>query len=200
MKRKTVYINLHPDYDYSTAIIQGYMDIRDYVRNVDWLIWEKPHQLVISGSIKDKEKAKEQHIQRAKVFAQRMKSCGFTVLVRNSRGEEWQEFIFDEISEDEMIEAELEFFDEPQTIYRARENIEKYRELLTGDKEKDELIFASIESEEYTIRVANEKELQRQEIIKSFWHKDDEDEEDEEDEEIMKKIEECQKDLFYVVE
>lgn len=23
MKRKTVYINLHPDYDYATAILQG---------------------------------------------------------------------------------------------------------------------------------------------------------------------------------
>ena len=200
MKRKTVYINLHPDYDYSTAIMQGYMDIRDYVRSVDWLGWENPHQLMISGNIKDKEKAKEQHIQRAKVFAQRMKNCGFTVLVRNNRGEEWQEFVFDEISEDEMIEAELELFEEPTTIYWARENIEKYRDLLTGDKKKDKRILALIESEEDTIRLANEKELQRQETIKSFWNEDDEDDEDDEDEELMKKIEECQKDLFYVVE
>lgn len=200
MKRKTLYINLHPDYDYATAIIQGYMDIRDYVRNVDWLGWEKPHQLMISGSIEDKEKAKEQHIQRAKVFAQRMKNCGFTVLVRNNRGEEWQDFVFDEISEDEMIEIELEFFAEPTTICRARESIEKYRALLTGDKEKDKRLFTLIESEEDVIRFANEKELQRQEIIKSFWRKDDEDDEDEEDEKVMKKIEEHQKDLFYVIE
>lgn len=194
MKRKTVYINLHPDYDYAIAIIQGYMDIRDYIHSVDWLGWENPHQLMISGNIKDKEKAKEQHIQRAKVFAQRMKNCGFIVLVRNNRGEEWQEFVFDEISEDEMIEAELELFEEPTTIYWARENIEKYRELLTGDKEKDKRLLTLIESEEDVIRVANEEEIRRQETIKSFWH------EDNDDEEFMKKIEECQKDLFYVIE
>ena len=150
MRRKIVYINLHPDYVYSVAIIQGYLDICDYVRNVDWLAWDGRCQLSISGGFGDKEKAKERHIQRTKVFAQRMKDNGFTILVRNNRGEEWNDFIFDSISEEEMIEAELE-----------------------TDKEFNRL------------NKNKEEEIKRQEIIKSFWHEDDE------NDDFIEEIDEC---------
>lgn len=36
-----VYINLHPEYDYSTVIIDGYIDLKEYVQNVEWLSWDK---------------------------------------------------------------------------------------------------------------------------------------------------------------
>ena len=53
-----VYINLHPDYPYATAIIgSGFIEeLADYVRNVDWLMWEmgRKRQIIISGTIEDR--------------------------------------------------------------------------------------------------------------------------------------------------
>lgn len=61
-----VYVNLHPNYNYSTIIINdGYVEeLKDYVKYVEWLNWDfssikgKPI-IIISGA---------NHIERVRVF------------------------------------------------------------------------------------------------------------------------------------
>ena len=65
-----VYVNLHPKYDYANMTInEGYIDEhKEYVKNVEWLMWDFTSSkgksfITISG---------ERHIERTKVVLQRL--------------------------------------------------------------------------------------------------------------------------------
>ena len=173
----TVYINLHPNYPYATAIIgEGYVAIRDYVQLVDWLGWDigNKRQLMISGTMGDREKAKIEHMERAAVFAERMTSFGCKVLMRNERGEEWREFESHGFSEAEMLDVEYQLFHEPDKWRWARQNIEKYQKYVDVAKERgtpeqialfEEVLAENVEQ----LECYKEEEAQRKKAIEDFW-------------------------------
>lgn len=79
-----IYINLHTNYDYATAVIQNYVDLRQYVRERDYMIWAREQgipQIMIFRQDKG-----EQHITD---FINDMKALQCEVYTRNTRGEEW---------------------------------------------------------------------------------------------------------------
>lgn len=65
-----VYVNLHPKYDYANMTInEGYIEeLKEYVKNVEWLMWDFTSSrgksfIRISG---------ERHIERTNVVLQRL--------------------------------------------------------------------------------------------------------------------------------
>ena len=173
-----VYINLHPNYSYATAIIgEGYFDIRDYVKHIDWLTWDmldRVPQIRIHGTLGDHEKAKSEHMERAAVFAERMTSFGCKVLVRNERGEKWSQFERQGLSEEEMQAIEYQRCHEFHEERWAKERIEKYGNLLVLAKEQGNPVNIALvekmlsEGIEWLDRCQKE-EAQRIEAIKDFW-------------------------------
>lgn len=174
----TVYINLHPDYSYATAIIgDGYVDIRDYIKHVDWLTWDmldRVPQIRIHGTLGKLEKAKDEHMERAAVFAQRMTTFGCDVLVRNERGEKWSQFESRGFSEDEMLDIEYQLFREAYKERWAKDGIEKYGSLLTRAKEQgnpdniaivEEMLAENVE----LLENCKKEESRRKKAIKDFW-------------------------------
>lgn len=174
----TVYINLHPEYDYSTAIIDGYLDLREYVQNVEWLSWDKtkkgPWQIRIHGTLADRELAKTQHMVRAAVFSQRMIENGCVVKARLHRGDRWQYFKKTEFTKEKLFAIECERDQEPDTVIWARKDIEKYTNLLNVAKEKnmtDKISWLEEELENIreTIQKYEKEETFRIAILKELW-------------------------------
>lgn len=89
----TVYINLHPDYDYAMAIIDGFVDVRDYVRNTDWLCWAPSpggkRQIMISRT-RGAPEGEPLDSERVPEFVEYVQKLGAKVFIRNERGDAWQ--------------------------------------------------------------------------------------------------------------
>lgn len=137
----TVYMNLHPSYDYTTAILgsDGYVEVREYVTLVDWLVWAgightAKREIHICGNWGDREKARVEHMERAYVFGQRLEEAGCTVLVRNARGDEWQPFQSKGFTREEMTTIECQLRREPDVVRWANKDIQKYGDLLEHAK------------------------------------------------------------------
>lgn len=77
-----VYINRHPDFNYSTAIIGDgfYPELGEYVKSKDWLFWERQRQVRI---------VRESGFSRLDEFVSHMKSIGADVFMRDERKDEW---------------------------------------------------------------------------------------------------------------
>lgn len=137
----TVYINLHPDYDYSTVIVDGFLDLKEYVQNVEWLSWEKtkkgPWQIKVHGTLSDRELAKKQHMVRAAVFSQRLIENGCVVKARLHRGDGWQYLKKTEFTKERLLAIECERDREPAAVIWAKKDIEKFTDLLNVAKEKN---------------------------------------------------------------
>ena len=58
-----IYINEHPSYDYSSAMVQGFSyELGDYVRETEWVIWSSPRQIMVCG--------KDEHPERLRKFVE----------------------------------------------------------------------------------------------------------------------------------
>ena len=137
----TVYMNLHPEYDYSTVIIKGDFDLREYVQNVEWLSWEKTKkgswQIRVQGTLSDRELAKKQHLVRAAAFSQRLIENGCVVEARLHRGESWKSLKKTEFTKERLLKIECERDREPDAVIWAKRDIEKFTNLLNIAKEKN---------------------------------------------------------------
>lgn len=172
----TVYMNLHPDYSYSTAILSGsYFDVREYVMLVDWLMWDgmgksPSRQILISGDVEDLERAKKQHLERAEVFAQRLQQKGVHVLVRNERNEEWKPFISPERTNEELVAIECERWHEADEERWAKRDIEKYSALIEKYKDMDVSdLIAILQEAKERLRRYEDSEAARIEAVKRLW-------------------------------
>lgn len=124
-----VYVNLHPKYDYSNVTInEGYIaELKEYVKNVEWLEWDyvsvkgKPF-IRVSG---------ENHIERTKVLLQRLMKKGVTVYVRNERGEEWSVYEPQkEFSNTEMVQIEQQKYKPQYDLEWAEKDLEKMEKMI----------------------------------------------------------------------
>ena len=91
----TVYINLHPHYDYAMAVIDGFIDVREYVQGTDWLCWApcpKGKRQVMISRTRGVPVGEPPRSERIEAFVQHVKQLGAKVLVRDERGDEWREW------------------------------------------------------------------------------------------------------------
>jgi len=174
----TIYINLHPNYDYALAVIKGFIDVREYIKNVEWLTWELAsksgnRKIRISGDLGDRERAKEQHLERAMVFAQRMIQAGAEVLVRNERSEEWKALTFTNKSSGELLEVECKRDKVSDQERWARENLAKYQSMLADtnslSSEQTDLLRRMIQEEEDRLQIYLQNEADRISALKALW-------------------------------
>lgn len=91
MDKTDIYINLHPDYCYATAMLHNFVDVREWVRLIDWLSWGvNKRELQITGGLANEVGS---HIKKGYVmaFCQLMDSLGATMKIRNNRSDEWSD-------------------------------------------------------------------------------------------------------------
>lgn len=91
----TVYINLHPKYDYAMAILDGFVDVREYVKNTDWLCWApspKGHRQIMISRVRGVPEGEPQKVERVEEFVEYVKQLGAEVLVRDERDDGWREW------------------------------------------------------------------------------------------------------------
>lgn len=165
----TVYITLHSEYAYAIALIDGDIDVKDYIENVDWLRWLFPYnpnrrQIEISGGPK--------HLERAAVFAQRMKATGAEILARENKKEEWFQYEVEKMPDEKLIQIECEADNEPKKIRWAKSNIENYKKMLVWDglDEENRGFWESLlQQEENKLRELEDIEPKRIGIISNFW-------------------------------
>ena len=177
-----VYVNLHPNYNYSNIIIQdGYVaELKEYVANVDWLHWDfhslggKKPLVCVMGGWSDDPDAVERHLERTKVVLQRLLSVGCEIFVRDERNDEWEVYVPESsFGKTEMYEIEIQLLRSSEKEKWALAEIEKYQQLIDIGLER------GIETEALLIKLLNEAksrvdecrntEKRRQDKIKSIW-------------------------------
>jgi len=173
-----VYINLHPQYNYAMAMIQGYIpELKDYVKNVDWLSWDRSRkrQIMISG---DKEKDHLHHLNLANIFAQRMRQLGIEVKIRNERTDDWEDFQEKDITTEYMISIECERTRGDNQRDQILETIKKDKEYLNlaiakNSQDSCSLYADELKWNEKRLNDYDAKEIERINAIKSImWSKD----------------------------
>ncbi len=164
-----LYINLHPKYNYAMAHINGYIDIKSYVKNINWLTWVRTgstYYLQISGEMNEIGS----HFLRVKVFAQRMLNKGFEVFIRNERCDDWETFENQSFTNDEMLEVELENSAtiEISDVKKDLHNLKTYLQNSPTEETKH-TITESIYRQELRLVMLEEKQKDKIKIIKNFW-------------------------------
>lgn len=167
-----VYVNLHPQYDYANvAINEGYIaELKEYVKNVEWLEWDcisvkgKPF-IRVSG---------EKHIEKVNVLLQRLMKKGATVYVRNERGEEWNVYEPQkEFSNAEMVQIEQQRYKPQYDLEWAKQDLEKMERMIElglkkGIEPEPELLKWRDEAIE-RIKKIDEDERQRLDRVAKTW-------------------------------
>jgi len=173
-----VYINLHPQYNYAMAMIQGYIpELKAYVKNVDWLSWDRSRkrQIMISGN---NEKYHLLHLNLAVIFAQRMRQTDADVKIRNERTDDWEDFQEKDITAEYMISIECEKIrgdNQRDQILNAIQKDKEYLNLAIAKNSQDVCAsFAdSLKWNEDRLNDYDAKEIDRIKAIKSImWSKD----------------------------
>lgn len=174
----TIYVNLHKDYDYSTAIIgEGYiLELKDYVKYVDWIDWAYPNrrQLNIYGGFN--EDKIEKHIERTRVFLQRMVSVGAEVFIRNERKDSWTKYVVENpYTTEELVNIECQLIHQNEEEKWFSDDIKKFKKMadwmVKNGESSDDLNFVHkliADSEEKLKKCRNEEKL-RQQIIRNLW-------------------------------
>ncbi len=179
-KKPVVYINLHPDYDYSSVVVNTQGEkipvLNNYVKLINWFSWinkieENVFQFRINSGFAEENK-KTLHIKRAYVFAQRMQEQGIKVLVRNTKEDVWAVLSTPNFNKQQMYEMEVAVDQPDQNIMHIRENIKKYETLAAFAEEKNpekaEQIKEFLEGEKLQLKLLETKEQERQEKIKTL--------------------------------
>lgn len=132
-----VYINLHPDYNYSNVVIAEHIDLKTYVKNVDWADWSWQKRNMIQITSFD---GNGTHIKRTNVFAQRLLNAGHEVLIRNERKDEWNVFEDKGYTEDYMFEVDIEPMSSElnRELKSIKDDIKDEEELVESFKSKNE--------------------------------------------------------------
>lgn len=167
-----IYVNLHPKYDYANMTInEGYIDeLKEYVKNVEWLTWD-------FTSVKGKSFIRisgERHIERTNVVLQRLLKKGASVYIRNERVDEWSKYKPEkEFSNDEMIEIEQQKHGEQYQLEHAKRNLAKCENMIAVRIEKGidlppELLGLRDQAEA-EIEKIKEEERERLNKIANIW-------------------------------
>lgn len=167
-----VYVNLHPRYDYANMTInEGYIEeLKEYVKNVEWLMWDftssKGKSFIrISG---------ERHIERTNVVLQRLLKKGASVYIRNERADEWSKYKPEkEFSNDEMIEIEQQKYGEQYQLEWAERDLAKWENMIAagievGIEPQPKLLGLRDEAKA-EIEKIKEKERERLDKIANLW-------------------------------
>lgn len=167
-----VYVNLHPKYDYANMTInEGYVEeLKEYVKNVEWLMWD-----FVSGRGKPFIRVSgEQHIERTNVVLQRLMKRGAIVYVRNERTDDWSIYKPEkEFSDNEMIQIEQQKHGNQYQLEWAERDLEKWEQMIVVGIEKGiapepELLEWRDEAKAKIIKLQKE-ESDRLEKIVNIW-------------------------------
>lgn len=171
-----IYVNLHPTATYSIVTLAGgtFVDVRNYVKDVGWLMWEGRRQLRVFDDV-DK--------QRIFCLIQRLEEAGAEVKIRNKRPDkEWNDPVYEHRTHEELIALEIAGKEEPNEIRWAKESIAKYTKQL-NECEADEYkkIFGDLIAEEEERLALFQKSFQKEEAerikrIREFWDEEEEEE------------------------
>lgn len=167
-----VYVNLHPKYDYANLTInEGYVEeLKEYVKNVEWLMWDFASKkgkafIRISG---------ERHIERTSVVLQRLLKKGASVYVRSERADEWSKYKPEkEFSDNEMIWIEQQKHGEQYQLEWAEKDLAKWEKMIVVGTEKGispepELLEWRDEAKARIMKI-HEDERERLDKIASIW-------------------------------
>jgi hypothetical protein len=140
------------------------------VKNVEWLAWDftfgKGKSFIrVSG---------ENHIERTKVFLQRLIKKGATVYIRNERSDEWSVYEPQkELSNEEMVQIEQQKQKHQSDLEWAEKDLAKLERMIALEMEKGivpepELIKWRDEAIE-RIKKIDEDERRRLDMVAKTW-------------------------------
>lgn len=167
-----VYVNLHPKYDYANMTInEGYIEeLKEYVKNVEWLMWDftssKGKSFIrISG---------ERHIERTNVVLQRLLKKGASVYIRNERVDEWSKYKPEkEFSNDEMIEIEQQKHGKQHQLEWAERDLAEWENMIAIVIEKgiepEPILLGWRDKAKKEIEKIKEEERERLDKIANIW-------------------------------
>lgn len=167
-----VYVNLHPKYDYANMTInEGYIEeLKEYVKNVEWLMWDFTSSrgksfIRISG---------ERHIERTNVVLQRLLKKGASVYIRNERADEWSKYKPEkEFSDGEMIEIEQQKYGEQYQLERAERDLANWENMIAVVIEKgiepEPKLLGWRDKAKKEIEKIKEEERERLDKIANIW-------------------------------
>lgn len=96
------YVNLHPTANYSVMMIgngEKFVDIKEYIKNVDWLFWADRRQLHIQD---------EPDKRNTFCLIQRLEDAVAEVLIRDCRpDEEWNKPVYKRRTDEELTALEI---------------------------------------------------------------------------------------------
>jgi predicted transcriptional regulator len=167
-----VYVNLHPRYDYANMTInEGYIEeLKEYVKNVEWLMWDftssKGKSFIrISG---------ERHIERTNVVLQRLLKKGASIYIRNERADKWSKYKPEkEFSDDEMIEIEQQKYGEQCQLEHAERDLANWENMIAVVIEKgiepEPILLGLRDEAKAEIEQIKEEERERLDKIANIW-------------------------------
>lgn len=167
-----VYVNLHPKYDYANMTINegNIEELKEYVKNVEWLMWDFESKkgksfIRVSG---------DQHIERTNVVLQRLLKKGASVYIRNERSDEWNKYKSEkEFSDDEMIEIEQQKHGEQYQLEWAEKDLAKWENMIAVGIEKgiepDPELLGWRDEAKLKIEKIKEEERERLDKIANIW-------------------------------
>lgn len=171
-----LYVNLHPSYTYSNVIIsEGYIDeLKNYVSLVEWLHWDwysvrgRP-VIQVTGGFSDGENTVDNHLERTKVFLQRIIENGNNdIFVRNSRSDEWVAYKPEQkYSEGQMFDIEVQRIQRQDKAKWLKSDIKKFQNLLKINQ--NEVLKEALEESIINLRKLEEEEILRQIHLKEVW-------------------------------
>ena len=85
----TVYINRYPDRHYAMVTLDGYVEIKELVREKDYLLWERQHKK--DGLKQIRICHKDIHPERLEELIAHVKDAGARVMIRDRQGYPWEE-------------------------------------------------------------------------------------------------------------
>lgn len=126
VKKPDIYINLHPDYSYATAMLNNFVEVREWIKLIDWLSWGvNKRELHITGGYGNEVGS---HIAKGyvKAFSQLMSDMGVTMQIRNGRSDEWQWVVIeDRLPEDRYLEILYDTWHKDDTADWLKEKVKK---------------------------------------------------------------------------
>lgn len=176
-----IYVELHPDYKNSQLTVETeYIpQLREYVRLVDWINYDwdsrsgKYSYILINSA--SRELFKEQHTYRTYIALQRFRSVSqeVRILIRNIRGEKWNDYIpVKQFTEEEMLNEECAAgYDAELRMKWAQEAVERDKTLITffDDKKTKEQYIKRFKDDEKKLRDMIIAENEKRQKLSVLW-------------------------------
>lgn len=168
------FINPFEKHDYASVVIQGDLDIENYVEHVNWLNWGGlPYMknIMVSASPEDTASNSQEPIENAYIVAQRLSNAGVEVFIKNEHTEEWEPFKNRDYTKEYMYANECVNPDFNKEEKYMKERIELSTKCLANNKSP---IYIELETgslkywkDELDKLVKNEEN--RKKLLKELW-------------------------------